>query len=60
MRNTSGGALGAVTWGTTFRQSAVSGFVAPATGKSTLISFYYSGALNEWVQMNPSLNDVAN
>lgn len=41
IRNTSGGALGAITWGATFKINATA--IAPATGTSRSIEFLYDG-----------------
>lgn len=45
IKNTSGGALGAITWGTGFYMSA---WTSPATGYSRSISFLYDGT--SWIQ----------
>lgn len=55
IRNTSGGALGAVTWDAVFKMSA---WTQPATGFSRSISFRFDGT--NWVQKNQTGVDVPN
>lgn len=55
VRNTSGGALGAVTWNAVFKLSA---WTSPATGFSRSIQFYYNGT--NWVQIGQTGVDVPN
>lgn len=54
IRNTSGGALGAITWGAKFKMAT---FTAPATGFSRTVSFIYDGT--DWIQDNNAA-DVPN
>ncbi len=44
LANTSGGAMGTLTWGTTFKQGTVTN---PASGKSRIFCFYFDGT-NNW------------
>jgi len=53
--NSSGGAMGVVTWGAAFKLDAT-GFVSPANGKRKTISFYYDGT--NWVQIGPTSGDI--
>lgn len=53
--NSSGGAMGVVTWGAAFKLDAT-GFVNPANGKRKTISFYYDGT--NWVQVGPTSADI--
>lgn len=55
IRNTSGGALGAITWDAVFKMSA---WTSPATGNSRAIEFYYNGT--NWVQLFQAAADVPN
>lgn len=55
IRNTSGGALGAVTWSAAFKMSA---WTSPATGFSRSITFNYNAA--NWVQEFQATVDVPN
>jgi hypothetical protein len=55
IRNTSGGALGAITWGAGYKKSA---FTAPAPNNSRSISFVYDGA--SWIETDKSGVDVPN
>jgi hypothetical protein len=55
IRNTSGGALGAITWNGIYGKSA---FTAPATANSRSITFCYSGSL--WIQVAQTGVDVPN
>ena len=53
--NSSGGAMGAVTWGATFKLDAT-GFVNPANTKRKTIRFYYDGT--NLVQVGPTSADI--
>lgn len=55
IRNTSGGALGAVTWNAVFKMSA---WTQPATNFSRSITFFYNGA--NWIQESQTGVDVPN
>jgi hypothetical protein len=55
IRNTSGGALGAVTWNAVFKMAA---WTSPATANSRTIEFEYNGT--NWVEMNRNTADVPN
>jgi hypothetical protein len=55
VRNTSGGALGAITWNAIFKMAA---FTNPATATSRSISFVYDGV--NWVEIARTPADVAN
>lgn len=55
IRNTSGGALGAVTWDPIFKMSA---WAQPANANSRTIAFWYNGA--NWVQRFQATVDVPN
>lgn len=55
IRNTSGGALGAVTWSGVFKMSA---WTQPANGNSRSIDFRYDGT--NWVQISQTGVDVPN
>src|SRR5262245_33238562 len=55
IRNTSGGALGAITWNSVFKMAA---FTAPATTNSRSISFVYNGT--NWVERFRSASDIPN
>lgn len=55
VRNTSGGALGAITWNAVFKMAA---FANPATANSRSISFVYDGANLVEVSRTPA--DVPN
>lgn len=54
--NTSGGALGAVTWGGAFKLPA--GITYPANANNRTYEFYYTGTI--WRSVNYSSTDVAN
>lgn len=54
VRNTSGGAVGAITWNAVFKQA----FVAPATGFSRTVEFIYDGT--NCVEIFHSPTDVPN
>ena len=55
IRNTSGGAVGAVTWDTLYKLSA---WTSPATGFSRAIDFEYNGT--NWIQTRQTGVDVPN
>lgn len=55
IRNTSGGALGAVTWNAVFKMSA---WTQPATAFSRAITFRYNGV--NWIQVGQTGVDVPN
>lgn len=55
IRNTSGGALGAVTWDTLYKLAA---WTSPATGFSRSITFKYNGT--NWVEISRTTVDVPN
>lgn len=55
LRNTSGGAMGAVTWNAVFKMPT---FTAPATGFSRTVDMYYNGA--NWIVWQISTADVPN
>lgn len=55
IRNTSGGALGAVTWNAVFKMAA---WASPATGFSRSITFRYNGT--NWIEQNRNTTDVPN
>jgi hypothetical protein len=55
IRNTSGGALGAITWNAVFKMVA---WTSPANGFSRSISFVYDGT--NWVETFRSAADVPN
>lgn len=55
IRNTSGGALGAVTWDAVFKMSA---WTSPATANSRSITFKFNGT--NWVQISQTGVDVPN
>ena len=55
IRNSSGGALGAVTWNAVFKMSA---WTSPANGNSRSITFRYDGS--NWVQVSQTGVDVPN
>lgn len=55
IKNTSGGALGAITWNAVFKKTA---FTNPANGFSRAIEFFYDGT--NWVQLWQSTVDVPN
>lgn len=57
VRNTSGGAMGAVTLGSDYNIGAA--FAAPATGKSRTYQFYCEDAIN-WTEIGRTAADVAN
>lgn len=56
IKNTSGGALGVVTWAATFHLGAAWG--SPATGFNRSITFEYDGA--NWIELYRTSADVAN
>jgi hypothetical protein len=55
IRNTSGGALGAITWNAVFKMSA---FTSPATANSRAVGFFFDGT--NWVQTFLQSVDVPN
>lgn len=55
IRNSSGGALGAVTWNAVFKMAA---WTSPANGSSRSISFHYDGT--NWVERSRTTADVPN
>ena len=55
IRNTSGGALGVITWNAVFKMPA---FTSPGNGNSRAVTFDYDGA--NWVQRYQSAADVPN
>lgn len=55
--NTSGGALGAVTWNVAFKMSA---WTQPANGFGRSIQFYYDGSTPAWIQVGGASIDVPN
>jgi hypothetical protein len=55
IRNTSGVAMGAITWDAVFKMTA---FINPATGFSRSIEFRYDGA--NWVEIGRAAADVPN
>lgn len=55
IRNTSGGALGAITWDTLFKMAA---WVSPATANSRSIEFEYNGT--NWREIGKTAADVPN
>lgn len=57
IRNTSGGAHGAITWDAIYK-TAVTPFPAIATGKNRSITFQWDGT--NWVETSESAADVSN
>lgn len=55
IRNTSGGAVGAITWNAVFKKTA---FTTPATANNRAISFLYNGT--NWVELFKTPADVPN
>lgn len=55
IRNTSGGALGAITWNAVFKMAA---WTSPATGNSRSITFEHDGT--NWVEISRTTADVPN
>jgi len=55
IRNTSGGAVGTITWGNLFKMVA---WVSPATGYSRSIAFKYNGT--NWIETFRSAGDIPN
>jgi hypothetical protein len=53
--NSSGGAMGAITWNAAFKLDAT-GFVNPANGKSKTITFFYNGT--NWRQVGATSADI--
>ena len=54
IKNSSGGAMGVVTWGAAFKLAGA--FVNPANGLRRTISFYYDGT--NWVETNRAAADI--
>lgn len=57
IKNTSGGALGAVTWAAGYKLSA---WTSPATGTNRSIEFQYDDSNGNWVEMTRTTVDVPN
>jgi hypothetical protein len=58
IKNTSGGALGTVTWNAIFKMTA---WTSPATGFSRFIEFTYTNVgANNWIETSRSAADVPN
>lgn len=55
IRNNSGGAMGAITWGSAFKLAA---FTNPANGNSRSIEFAYNGT--SWIEISRATADVPN
>jgi hypothetical protein len=55
IRNTSGGALGTITWDTAYKLAA---WTSPATANSRSITFRYNGT--NWVEIGRTTADVPN
>src|SRR5437899_254353 len=55
VRNTSGGAMGALTWDTLYKLAT---WTSPATGNSRSIDFRYNGT--NWVEVSRTPADVPN
>lgn len=55
LRNASGGAMGVVTWGTSYKLAA---WTNPANGQSRSVSFLYDGS--NWVEISRTPNDAPN
>lgn len=55
IRNTSGGAVGAITWNAVFKMAA---FTTPATANNRSIAFVYDGT--NWVELYKTAADVGN
>lgn len=53
--NTSGGAMGVITWNGAFK---IAGWTNPATGFSRMVTFYYNSVA--WIQVSVSAQDVPN
>lgn len=53
--NSSGGAMGTITWGAAFKLDA-NGFSNPASTKQRTISFFYNGT--NWIQIGPVSADI--
>lgn len=56
IRNTSGGAMGAITWGGNFKMAGA--FTNPANGQRRTISFVYTGA--HWLELHRAAADIPN
>lgn len=57
IRNISGGALGAVTWGAGYKLAT---WTSPATANSRSITFRYSSTVSLWVEVTRTTVDVPN
>jgi hypothetical protein len=57
VRNTSGGALGVITWGATYRLAT---FANPANGFSRSIDFTYDSGTGTWIEISRTPADVPN
>lgn len=55
LKNTSGGAMGAVTWGSKYKMAS---WTNPANGYSRSISFFYDGT--NWIELSRTPADVSN
>jgi hypothetical protein len=55
VKNSSGGALGTVTWGTAYKMSP---WTSPATGQGRSVTFEYDGA--SWIEVGRTPADVPN
>lgn len=58
IKNTSGGALGAITFGTGYKLAGA--FTAPATGNSRSITFYNDTVSSAWYEVSRTSADVPN
>lgn len=58
IKNTSGGALGAITWNAAFHLAGA--FTAPATGNNRSVTFEYDGTSGAWLEVGRTAADVAN
>jgi hypothetical protein len=56
VKNTSGGALGAITWNSAFKLGAA--WTSPATANSRSIGFFYDGT--NWIEFSRTAADVSN
>lgn len=54
--NSSGGALGAITFGTEYKLTGA--FTAPADGKRRTIMFYFDDLSTSWVELNRCTGDI--
>lgn len=55
LKNTSGGAMGTVTWGSKYKMAA---WTSPATGYSRSITFFYDGT--NWIESSRTSSDIPN